>query len=283
MSATHDFHYRLPTRTGGWRPGAHKGLAMGSGEDFVAHASLFARPDPRRIDLRASLRDPRGDWLVRLARQRTSVPVAAVVDTSASMGFGAPHRKIALVADFVEALARSTQSIGDPLELIVFDERIHEALGSPPSRHAGLGALLAERLRAAPCTAPGHGALLEAVSRLAGREALVFLVSDFHGYGPELSEALDALSRAQVVPIVVWSRQETTPPEGSGLAQLRDLERGRVAELWLRPRLRARWQAAVDARRLALSQILESRGLRPFFMPEPFDGDALTRYFLEGA
>ncbi len=283
MTATQDFHYRLPARSGGWRPGAHAGRMMGSGEDFLAHASLFARPDPRRIDLRASLRDPRGDWLVRLARQRTSVPVAALVDTSASMGFGAPQRKIELAADFVSALGRAAAAVGDPLELLAFDERLRDELGAPSSRQAGLGELLAAGLRGAACDAPGHGALREAAERLAGREVLVFLVSDFHGYGADLEAALDALTRAHVVPVVVWSRRETEPPRGEGLAQFADLERGGLAEIWLRPRLKRRWREAVATRRSGLEHSLAARGLRPFFMTDPFDGDALTRYFLEGA
>ncbi len=282
MNPGHDFHYRLPARSGGWRPGAHAGRALGSGEDFIAHASLFARPDPRRIDLRASLRDPRGDWLVRLARQRSALPVVALVDVSASMGFGAPSRKLELVADFVAALGRSAATVGDPLALAAYDDRWREDLGATASRQPGLGEVLAGRLRG-EAGAGGHGGLAEAVSTLAGRQALVFLLSDFHGYGEELESALDALHRAQVVPMVVWSPAETAPPDGDGLARLRDLERSGLRELWLRPRLRQGWRQAVAARREQLQRRFAGRGLRPFFVSDPFDGEALTRYFVEGA
>jgi len=282
MNPRHDFHYRLPARSGGWRPGAHAGRALGGGEDFIAHASLFARPDPRRIDLRASLRDPRGDWLVRLARQRSALPVVALVDVSASMGFGAPSRKLDLAADFVAALGRSAAAAGDPLAMSAFDDRRREDLGAAVSRQPGLGELLAGRLRA-EAGHGGHGGLGEAVAALAGRQALIFLLSDFHAYGDELESALDALHRAQVIPMVVWSPAETAPPDGDGLACLRDLERGGLRELWLRPRLRQRWRQAVAARRDELRLRFGGRGLRPFFMSDPFDGEALTRYFLEGA
>ncbi|MCB1915304.1 MAG: hypothetical protein KDG52_06260 [Rhodocyclaceae bacterium] len=282
MKPNHEFHYRFGKRASAWRPGAHPGSALGAGEHFVAHTSLFARPDPRRIDLRASLRDPRGDWLVRLARQRSHVPVAAVVDVSASMDFGAPSRKLDLVADFVSALGRACLAAGDPLSLSAFDMTCRDDLHLPPSRQPGLADLLAARLRTAACPARGHDGLSAALAPLAGRQALVFLVSDFHGYGRELESALDLLGRARVTPIVVWSPAEITPPNGEGLLRLRDLESGRLRELWLRPRLRQRWQAAVAAHREALQARFRARGIRPFFLSDPFDGDALTRHFLEG-
>ena len=53
--------------------------------------SLFHRPDPRRLDLRASLRTLNEGWLVRVNRQRAGIAVRAIVDVSASMTFGG-HR-----------------------------------------------------------------------------------------------------------------------------------------------------------------------------------------------
>ena len=47
MNAPQEFHYRLPYRVGGWRPGAHPGTRLGAGQEFVSHMSLYARPDPR--------------------------------------------------------------------------------------------------------------------------------------------------------------------------------------------------------------------------------------------
>jgi hypothetical protein len=61
MSTTEEFHYRLPQRVAGWRPGSHPGSSLGVGQEFVSHASLYDWPDPRRLDLRASVREVRGD------------------------------------------------------------------------------------------------------------------------------------------------------------------------------------------------------------------------------
>src|SRR5512141_1812863 len=107
MSAVQEFHYRLPYRVGSQRPGSHPASSLGAGQEFVSHMSLYDRPDPRRLDLRASLNDIRGDWLIRVNRQRAAVPVQVMVDVSASMGFGAPRSKLQIVADFIEALGQS--------------------------------------------------------------------------------------------------------------------------------------------------------------------------------
>ncbi|KAB7631796.1 MxaS protein, partial [Verminephrobacter sp. Larva24] len=53
MSSLHEFHYRLPARAGGFRPGSHLGRSLGPGQEFATHVRLFDNPDPRRIDLRA--------------------------------------------------------------------------------------------------------------------------------------------------------------------------------------------------------------------------------------
>ena len=83
-----DFQYRLPGRAGGFRPGSHPGSSFGSGQEFALHGRLFDHPDPRRIDLRASLRAVPPEWLVRVYLQRVAVPVQVLVDVSASMHFG---------------------------------------------------------------------------------------------------------------------------------------------------------------------------------------------------
>ena len=138
-----EFHYRLPQRFGGQRPGAHAGSSLGAGQQFAAHRRLLDHPDPRRIDLRASLRDVRGDWLVRIARQRVAVPVHALVDVSASMHFGAARSKLARAADFVDALGHSAFRAGDPVGLMGFDSGPREDLYLPARHSRGIGGVMA--------------------------------------------------------------------------------------------------------------------------------------------
>jgi len=279
-----DFHYRLPTRVGGQRPGAHPGIGLGSGGEFVAHASLFRRPDPRRLDLRASLRRVArldDDWLVRVHRQRASVPVHLVVDVSASMHFGAPHRKLEQVAAFARCLGRSAHRLGDRVALAAFDAHERVDLQLPPSRGRGVGELIAQTLCSCRGGAGSVQGLLEATERLAGRDALIFIASDFHWPLAGLAAALERLGHAFVVPIVVWDPQEIEPPLANGIVAARDAESAGERTLWIRPALRARWRQAVAERRVELQRLLAAHSRRAFMLEGAFDAEAMSRYFIE--
>jgi len=281
MTASAEFHYRLPRRLGAWRAGSHPATTLGAGQEFASHARLFDRPDPRRLDLRASLRDLRGDWLVRVSRQRAAVPVHVIVDVSASMAFGSPRPKLHRVADFVEALGQSTFRVGDSLGMAAFDEHERMDLLVPALLSRGTGALMAGLLR--DCVAGGRGAtgLMETIQRHAGRAELIFLVSDFHWPLAQLDPVLDLLSHAFVVPIVVWDHAEIAPPEQPGLLTVWDVESQSQRTLWMRPKLRAQWLEAIARRRWEIAERFAKRNIRPFHFEGEFDGDAMSRYFLE--
>ena len=180
MSGTHEFHYRIGGRVGGWRPGSHAGSRLGAGQEFSTHLSLFDWPDPRRLDLRASLRATHADWLVRVNRQRAGVAVTAVVDVSASMDFGAGRSKLAVAADFVEALGQSAFRAGDAVGMLAFDALERTELFVPGRLGRGMGSLMAEPLRQWRAQGAGCDGLTAVLRHLAGRQGLVFLVSDFH-------------------------------------------------------------------------------------------------------
>jgi uncharacterized protein (DUF58 family) len=288
MRAVQEFHYRLPMRVRGYRPGSHLGLAIGAGHVFVAHASLYDRPDPRRLDLRASLRSMRDEWLVRVNRQRAGVSVYTIVDVSASMSFGTGSKR-QTVDDFLESLGLSAFRAGDALGMLAFDSRERPELFVPPRIGRGVGSLSLERLKQFRSTqtdtrsAVNGGRGLElAAMRLAGRQGLVFIVSDFHWPLDRLGAALDLLTHAHVVPLIVWDGAESEPPAGNGFALLRDSESGAQRTLWLRPGLRARWRDAILHRREQLERIFATNFIRPLYLQGGFDAEGVSKYFLEG-
>ncbi|WP_088284070.1 DUF58 domain-containing protein [Ideonella sp. A 288] len=284
-----EFHYRLPHRFGGQRPGAHRGTSLGAGQGFAAHRRLFDHADPRRLDLRASVRDVRQEWLVRIQRQRVAVPVHALVDVSASMFFGAARSKLQVAADLVEALGHSAFRAGDPVGLLGFDHAERDDLFVPARHSRGAAAMMAALLRA--CQPEGASqrdsahrtpeVLLRTASRLSGRQGLVFLVSDFHWHLADLGDVLDALQPAFVMPVIVWDPAETEPPSGRALLAVGDAESGVRRTLWLRDGLRRQWRDGVAARRAELHALFDARGLQPFHLSGHFDGEALTQHFLE--
>jgi hypothetical protein len=283
MDTPQEFHYRLRGRVSGQRPGSHPGSNIGAGQEFVSHMSLYDRPDPRRLDLRASLRGLSDEWLVRVNRQRAGASVRALVDVSASMMFGSRRPKLHVVADFVEALGLSAFRVGDAVGMMAFDEAERPDLFVPARVSRGMGSLMGAALREAGAGSGkslGDG-LEDAASRLAGQQGLVFLVSDFHWPLERLDIALDLLAHAGVVPVVVWDPAETEPPTQNALASLRDAESGARRTLWLRPRLREEWRRAVVQRRAEIDGFFAAHAIRPFYMEGAFDADALSRYFFE--
>lgn len=290
------FHYFVGGRVAGLRPGAHGGRTEGTGQHFASHRRLFDHPDPRRIDVRASLRNPSGEWLVRLARQRAAVPVHVIVDVSASMHLGLQQRKLDAVADFVEGLGQSSFGMGDPMGLSAFDgvqAALCADLHHPPRLGRGVGAALAAQLRALPPPPPtshamaglGLCACAQAWAAQGRRDGLVFVASDFHGVQmAHIHAALDMLGAAQVVPLLVWDPLEMVPPDGQGLLPLVDAESGVHRSLWMRRSLRLQWRDAVAQRHAALKALFAKRDgpMHELLGPRGrFEADALTRYFYE--
>jgi uncharacterized protein (DUF58 family) len=279
------FHYKVAGRAAGRRPGAHESRSNGAGNAFMAHARLFDHPDPRRLDLRASLRAGGGEWLVRTYRQRAAVAVYAVVDVSASMAYGTPP-KLDIAAAFVESMGNSAFKTGDSAGLCAFDGAARDDLFRPAqhSRMIGptLAGLLLQVMPGAPrAQAPGGG-LKAALLALTGRQALVFILSDFHWPLEHTAEALDLLPNAWVVPVVIWDPSETTLPPSNAFMRLRDAETGKLRPIWLTPRLRRQWQERIALRRAELDALFATRDLRPLYVSGKFDAQAVSQYFIEG-
>jgi uncharacterized protein with von Willebrand factor type A (vWA) domain len=256
------------------------------GQEFVSHRSLYDSPDPRRLDLRASLRaslsDGRSEWLVRVNRQRSSVRVHVIVDVSTSMGVGLQRRKLDVAADFVEALGQSAFRIGDTLGMFAFDAHARTDLFVPTMFSRGMGSVMATILTNCSAVVPGSDGLDEVALHLSGRHGLVFLISDFHWSLDRLGSVLDRLASSLVVPLVIWDSSELRPPAKDAVMSLQDTESGAHRTLWVRPRLRTRWAEAVEQRRTDLGAVCSLRGIRPFHICDRFDADAMSRYFFEG-
>lgn len=272
--------YRLRWRPEGIFPGAHPGRGEGTEGEFRRHVSLLRQPDPRRIDLRVSLRDPYGDLHVRQFAPRRAVPVAALVDLSGSMRFGEAVR--GRVGDLCAVLALSAVRAGDSFGLFGCDSGVNEAVSLPFLRRRGLEEEVRQRLAAAQPRGAGAAGLFAAAECLPGRRALVFLVSDFLMPAPEIERLLDALWRHDVIPVVVRDGAVEEELPRWGLVEVGDLETGATRLVVMRPGLRARWVRAARERRQALSALFARRGLRAVDLKDSLDTDALARRLMEG-
>ena len=82
------FSYHIGWRSRGRHPGRHASTQRGMGMEFRGHTTLLSYPDPRRIDIRQTIRDPLEQVHVRLFNQKSATPVYVICDLSGSMSFG---------------------------------------------------------------------------------------------------------------------------------------------------------------------------------------------------
>ena len=279
MSPVQELHYRIGAPALGQFPGSHRSTRGDSGFEFRGHALLLDAPDARRLDLHASLRDPFGNWIVRVYSQRKAIPVVLVADLSASMGFAATRRKLDVLADFVDSLGWSAWRAGDSFGFVGCDSEVREDLLLPPTRARGTGAALAARLRTLQLEGRSARALALAAQHLGRQRSLVFLVSDFHLPLPEVEAALASLAHHELVPVVLWDPLEFALSTRRGLVRTYDPEGGTLKLLWWRPALREKWLAAQRQRREALLQAFGAHRRKPLFIEGGFDADAVTRHF----
>ena len=276
-----EFSYRIQHPALGHFPGHHRSRAGDSGQEFRSHVPLHDAPDVRRIDLHASLRDPMGQWLARVASERKAVPVYAVADLSASMGFVGERRKLDVLADFTQSLAWSAWRTGDAFGFVGCDETVRTDWVQPLVRTRGAGHALAERLRSFEPSGRHAMGLGGAHRWLRRQRAMVFLLSDFHLPLEQLDALLASMAHHELVPVLLWDRAEFEPPARSNgrLGVLEDAETGQRRVLWLRRSVRERWQRQMTERRDALTALFRRHRLRPLVLLDGFDADAVTAHF----
>ncbi len=275
-----EVQYRLARRPlRGW-PGPHRSRAAGPGLEVQSFALLSAYPDARRLDVRASARDPFGNWIVRLPRQRSGATLVVLADLSASMSFGQAGRKQDALADLVDALGHSACRAGDTLAFAGAGERLLEAWTLAPTRQRGASAALAQRLREARLLERGCGGMREAAERHGRRrDSLVFLVSDFHWPEQDVDRVCTALAARDVVPVVLWAAHEFESWPRRGMAELEDLESGERRMVVFSRGLAESMRGAGLERRAQLRQRFARQGWRTYFSVGAFDVARLNGYF----
>lgn len=273
------FSYHIGWRNRGRHPGRHASTQRGMGMEFIGHTSLLNYPDPRRIDLRQTIRDPMEQVYVRLFNQKSATPVFVICDLSGSMNFGAKERKIRKAADIAESIAQSATRNSDPFGFVGFDEVVREDWISTASFKSQRAIELAERLKEYH-PEPVTGSGISEVWRYLPRErSLVFLISDFHMPLKELEESLANLLRHHIVPVVLWDADEYKNLPEFGITAVTDPETGVKRTLFLRKNYRDKIIASFEARRAAIYKLFMQFDMPPFYVEGEFDADALTDYF----
>ncbi len=274
-----EFHYKIDWRTNSHLPGFHGSSQSGGGLEFRGNVPLLASPDPRRLDIRASLSDPFEQWFVRSFRQRSKVPVYLIADLSASLGFSGERRKMDVLADFTESVAYSVHRTGDRFAFMGCDEVLRLDFLLPPTHVLGAGLEIVQRLRnLVPAGASASG-LLDVGRNLTKQRSLIFFVSDFHCDQQLLASVMESLSGHRVCPIVLWDRAEFERLPRFGLVSVRDSESGRKRTLLLRASFQQRLREAFAARRSWLTGFFTRYNTHALFVEDGFNAERVTQYF----
>jgi uncharacterized protein (DUF58 family) len=240
---------------------------------------LLSYPDPRRIDIRLTIRDPMEQVYVRLFNQKSAIPVIALCDISGSMQFGSYQRKISVAADIVQSIAKSATQNADPFALVSFDDEVREEWLCPASFRSHHALEMAERLRDYHPEAKGSKGLFDVPRHLPRERSLIFLISDFHMPMTDLEDTLALMLRHHIVPIVLWDEAEYKRLPDFGITSVIDPESGTRRTLFMRKSYRDRIIANFEERREAIRSLFLRLDMPPLFIEHGFDADMLTDYF----
>jgi uncharacterized protein (DUF58 family) len=274
-------HYHVRWRPSGYQPGASRGVVAGIGDQLRSVVLLRDHPDPRRLDLRASLRDPFENIWVRDFNLNSALKVIVLVDTSASMGYVGKVNRLHVAQKIASQLALSAYRSGDAFGLFAGGETLNKQCMLPPK--ANRGAWLWVNHHFAKLKAQGKHAdgLFSAIPYLPQRRCLVFVVSDFRWPAGKLKLLLKKLSHHDVVPVMLQDPAEVDELPKSGIAILRDAENGAGQFVWMRASLQKQME---DLRAQHISNVEDAcrmYGGKPFVVKGEFSTALLTKYFME--
>jgi uncharacterized protein (DUF58 family) len=274
-------HYHVRWRPSGHQPGASHGLVAGLGDQLRSVVLLRDNPDPRRLDLRASVRDPFEHIWVRDFNLNSALKVIVLVDTSASMGYVGRVNRMHVAQEIASQLALSAYRSGDAFGLYAAGETINKQCMLPPKANRGAWLWVNHHFSKLKAQGKHADGFFEAVPYFPQRRCLVFLVSDFRWPAGKLKQLLKKLSHHDVVPMMLQDPAEIDELPKSGIAILRDVETGAGQFVWMRASLQKQMQ---DLRTQHIKNVEEASrkyGNKPFVVKGEFSTALLTKYFME--
>ena len=273
-------HYRPRWKPAGYQAGLVSGSSAGMGDALRAVVPWLEYPDPRRLDIRATLRDPYEALWVRDFKRNTAINMIALVDSSASMAYHGVYARPQLVANLLAVLAQSAYAAGDAFGLLVAGAQIHPGLRLPPRIHRSAALWIARHWSRYQPQGQSTEAMRHAVAWLPKRQSLVFLISDFHWPDGQLSAVLKSLAHHDVVPLMLRDPAESAQLPMSGFARLADMEHCDQAFVWMNTQTKAWLQQRAEAHWQQVVSTCQRYGVQPHLVADDVQPQALTAYFL---
>ena len=275
------FDYHINWRTKGHHPGQHKSNQRGMGIEFAGHSNLIDYPDPRRIDIRQSMRDPLEQIYVRIFNQRSTTPVMVVTDLSSSMNYGLKRTKLNLASEIGTIISNSVISRSDALGFIGFNEHTETKWWSPLSYRPHKTQLLIKRLKDHNSIGSGHKGIKNIFRIIPRDHTLIFLISDFHMPIKDIEHSLSRLTKHTIVPIILWNRTEYEDLPRFGIISITDPESGLEKTIFLRKTMLKKIKDQFKRRKKELEKIFLKYNSPPFFVNDRFEALEMTKYFNE--
>ncbi len=277
------FNYHLAWRSCGYHTGRHASIQRGMGMEFRGLSNLLSYPDPRRIDIRQTIKDPLEQIYVRIYNQKGATPVFAIGDISGSMSFGQSQSKVSLMAQIAQSIAVSATNNSDPFGLIVFDDQVREEMLCPTSLRPQMALDQLAELQHYQAPQVGGAGLREAYRYLPRERSLIFLISDFHMPQAVLEDTLLQMLHHHIVPVVLWDNDEYRNLPDFGIINIQDPETGEQRIVLLRKELREQIVDNFEQRRKILNDLFLRYDMPPFFVEGHFDCDKMSEYFYQFA
>ncbi len=213
------------TRVEGHLAGRHRSTSAGPSTDFRDYRPYVPGDDIRQIDWRVFARTDR--FYLRTHNQETSAVCHVFLDSSASMGFGAPQTKLTYASFFTAALCYLVLRRKDSASLQLFDDTVR-AFFPPGSTTAHLHTLLTALENNEPGGRTSVATALERSFPLLKRRGTLMVISDFFDDPGAVFSALNPyLHRGFEIHLYhVLDPHELELPD-TGLSTFRDLETGR--------------------------------------------------------
>jgi len=273
-------HYQIDWKPSGFQPGAKRGLTAGIGDQLRAKVLLRDHPDPRRLDLRASMRDPFERLWVRDFYLNTAFKVIVLLDLSASMAYRGVVKRMQVATDICQQLAISAYRSSDAFGLYAANEKPIKQASLPPRVNKSAWLWVQDHLAQLTPNGQSAAGLLALVPRLPQRRCLVFVVSDFRWPQGQYQQLMQGLNHHDVVPMVLQDPAETTALPPRGIVSVQDMETGQTQFVWMRAALKAKLLQQQQAQMAALRAVSHRVGIQPFFIKGAFNPAALNHYFM---
>jgi len=277
--------------------GRYRSAFRGQGMEFDEVREYTAGDDVRAIDWNVTARA--GKPYVKVFREERELTTFLIVDTSASMRFGAipgisPRAKLALAAEAAAVVGVTALRNHDKIGLILFSD--HTELHLPARKGRGHAMRLVREVLVAPqrdaaARAGTMAGALDELAHVAKRRTVCFLVSDFifadaPGAGVQAKHFADALARAgrrhDIVGLRVTDPGEEVLPAGSAPLAVADPESGATRVLALGAKARAKYAANWAAARERTAAAFRGAGCDLVELrTERSALDALARFFRE--